>query len=53
MFQPTTIKFLKDLKQNNTKEWFDKNRKVYEAAKTDFLDFVTAVLSQLQKKILH
>ncbi|MBA4196879.1 MAG: TIGR02453 family protein [Chitinophaga sp.] len=50
MFQPTTIKFLQDLKKNNNKEWFEKNRKVYEAAKADFLDFVTIIINQLQKK---
>jgi uncharacterized protein (TIGR02453 family) len=50
MFQSTTLKFLKDLKKNNTKEWFEKNRKVYEAAKTDYLDFIGTVLTELQKK---
>jgi len=37
MLQVTTIKFLKDLKKNNSKEWFDKNRKLYEAAKEDLI----------------
>jgi uncharacterized protein (TIGR02453 family) len=50
MFQPTTIKFLKDLKKNNTKEWFEKNRKVYEAAKEDYLTFIDAVLKEMKKK---
>ena len=27
MLQASTIKFLKDLKKNNNKPWFDKNRK--------------------------
>ena len=30
MLQPSTIKFLKDLKKNNNKAWFDANRPVYE-----------------------
>ena len=50
MLQPTTIKFLKDLKKNNTKEWFDKNRKVYEAAKEDFAALVNKVIEQFGKK---
>lgn len=29
-FTPQTIQFLKDLKENNYKEWFDANRDVYE-----------------------
>ena len=32
----TVLEFLNRLKENNTREWFDENRKVYEAAKTDF-----------------
>jgi len=50
MFQLTTIKFLKDLKKNNSKEWFEKNRKVYEAAKEDYLSFIDAVLKEMKKK---
>jgi uncharacterized protein (TIGR02453 family) len=50
MLQPSTLKFLKDLKKNNTKEWFDANRKVYEAAKQDFEMLVQEVISQHGKK---
>ncbi len=50
MLQSSTIKFLKDLKKNNTKEWFDKNRKIYEAAKQDFLDLTTEVLKGIASK---
>ena len=50
MLQPSTLKFLKHLKKNNTKEWFDKNRKTYEAAKEDFASLVNAVIAQLGKK---
>ena len=50
MLQTSTIKFLKDLKKNNNKPWFDKNRKVYEAAKADFISFIQAVIDQHGKK---
>lgn len=50
MLQPSTLKFLKDLKKNNTKEWFDKNRKSYEAAKEDFASLVNSVITQFGKK---
>ena len=50
MLQASTIKFLKDLKKNNTKEWFDKNRKTYEAAKEDFAQLVDTVIQQFGKK---
>lgn len=33
MIEKSTLQFLTDLKKNNTKEWFDANRKRYEAAK--------------------
>ncbi len=50
MLQSSTIKFLKDLKKNNNKAWFEKNRKVYETAKADFTIFIQAVIGQHGKK---
>lgn len=50
MLQPSTIKFLKDLKKNNNKPWFDKNRKAYEAAKADFAFFIQQVIDLHSKK---
>ena len=48
MLQYSTIQFLKALKKNNNKEWFDKNRKIYEQAKADYLNFVTILLNEIQ-----
>ena len=50
MLQPTTLKFLKDLKKNNTREWFEKNRKSYEAAKEDMASLINHVIAQFGKK---
>lgn len=50
MLQKSTIQFLQDLKRNNNKPWFDANRKVYEAAKKDFLKFIQQVIDRLGKK---
>ncbi len=50
MLQPSTLKFLKDLKRNNNKAWFDKHRQVYEAARTDFAAFIQKVIDMHAKK---
>jgi uncharacterized protein (TIGR02453 family) len=50
MIHPSTIKFLKDLKKNNNKPWFDINRKRYEEAKADFANFVQQVIDAHSKK---
>ena len=49
MLQPSTLQFLKQLKKNNSKEWFDKNRKQYEVAKNDFASFVQNVIDKFCK----
>jgi uncharacterized protein (TIGR02453 family) len=50
MLQSSTIKFLKDLKKNNNKPWFDAHRKEYEAAKADFSNFIQQVIDRHGKK---
>ena len=50
MLQPATLKFLQALKKNNSKEWFDANRKQYEIAKSDFAGFVDELIKQFGKK---
>jgi uncharacterized protein (TIGR02453 family) len=44
MLQPSVIKFLKDLKKNNNKPWFDKNRDKYENARMDFHTFLQELI---------
>lgn len=45
MLQTATIKFLKDLARNNSKEWFDVNRSRYEIAKEDFIALASQVIA--------
>ena len=50
MLELQTLRFLKGLKKNNNKEWFDANRAQYEAAKIDFQNFIQLVIDDLQRK---
>jgi uncharacterized protein (TIGR02453 family) len=49
MLQVSTLKFLKELKKNNNKPWFDANRKKYEVAKGDYISFVDALIPAIAK----
>jgi len=49
MLQQSTLDFLKALKKNNNREWFEKNRTKYESAKDDYNDFVAALIPELAK----
>jgi uncharacterized protein (TIGR02453 family) len=44
MFQPSTVSFLKELKKNNNKPWFDSHREKYLSAKIDFENFIGKLL---------
>ena len=46
MLQSSTLKFLKGLKKNNNKPWFDAHRKEYESARNDFENFIQSVLDK-------
>jgi len=50
MLEPQSIKFLKDLKKNNNKPWFDAHRNQYEAARIDYSNFIQLVIDAMQKK---
>ncbi len=45
MLHTNTLHFLSELKENNHKEWFEANRKRYEAAKADYLSLVAAIIN--------
>lgn len=42
-----TFQFLKDLHANNHREWFNDNKKRYELAKTEFEEFIDALIGQI------
>ena len=52
MLEPQTLRFLKQLKKNNNKNWFDAHRADYEAAKIDFQNFIQLVIDDLERKDL-
>ena len=43
------LKFLKDIKKNNDRVWFEKNKSRYLEAKKGFEDFVAALLAEFSK----
>lgn len=50
MLHSATLKFLKSLKKNNNKAWFDLHRNDYENAKADFSNFIQVVIAKYGKK---
>lgn len=44
-----SLAFLKDLQENNSKEWMDEHKSYYFEAKEEFLSFVEAVIGQVSK----
>jgi len=49
MLKKDTLNFIKDVAENNNREWFAANKDVYEAAKADVLTLVTALIPELAK----
>jgi uncharacterized protein (TIGR02453 family) len=49
MLQAATLKFLKEIKKNNNKPWFDAHRDAYEKARLDFENFIQSVLDKHSK----
>lgn len=44
---PQTLKFLSNLKKNNNKEWFEKNRVTYEAVRNDLIGVVSELINEV------
>lgn len=47
MLHSSTLTFLKALKKNNNKVWFDKNKEKYLSARADFETFANSLLQKL------
>ncbi len=47
MLQPATVNFLKNLTQNNHRDWFNSNKTAYETAKRDFENFVDSLIMRI------
>lgn len=47
MINPELFSFLKELKENNSKEWFDANRDRYKKLREQFLNYVTLLVHEL------
>jgi len=48
MIQSSTLDFLRKLKKNNNRDWFEKNREKYEAAKSDIENNTAELLISLR-----
>jgi uncharacterized protein (TIGR02453 family) len=42
-----SLSFIRQLKSNNNKQWFDANRKVYEEARAEFTAFIETLVSEI------
>jgi uncharacterized protein (TIGR02453 family) len=49
MLASSSIQFLRELKENNNKPWFDTQRKRYESMREDYLSLATNILIEMQK----
>jgi uncharacterized protein (TIGR02453 family) len=49
MINPTTLEFLKDLAENNERDWFESNRARYEDARQNLIAFTTDLLAKIHK----
>ncbi len=50
MLQPSTLKFLKSLRLNNNKVWFDEHKTEYLSAKADFESMVQQLIDGLARQ---
>ena len=49
MIKQTSLDFLSNLKLNNSREWFEQNRVLYENYKSDILQLAENLLTELSK----
>ena len=44
MIEQSTLDFLKELKANNNRDWFNDHRLLYEAARDNFATFIEELI---------
>lgn len=49
MIKSSTISFLKGLKKNNNKEWFDRHKEQYLEAKNNFAEFIDELITEITR----
>ena len=49
MLKKETLNFIRDVAENNNREWFAANKDVYETAKADVLELVATLIPELAK----
>lgn len=49
MIKQTSLDFLKELKKNNSREWFEQNKVIYQNYKDDIILFTENLLDELSK----
>jgi uncharacterized protein (TIGR02453 family) len=49
MIKQTSLQFLTDLKNNNSREWFEQNKVMYQTYKDDIIQFTEKLLLELEK----
>ena len=47
MIRKETFQFLKNLKKNNNREWFNENRELYNSIRKEFEDFISIVIQEI------
>ena len=47
MIKQTSLEFLSNLKLNNSREWFEQNRDLYENYRSNILQFTENLLKEL------
>jgi uncharacterized protein (TIGR02453 family) len=49
MIQPQTLDFLKELVDNNNREWFQANKERYDIARENLIEFAAGIIPKLHK----
>ena len=49
MIEKSTLEFLKKLSRNNEREWFQANKKAYEAAQDNMIAFAGYIIGEIGK----